>query len=32
VDAKDYAHAAGLVRKMGLDPSSVRHYKPPGVA
>jgi len=28
VDAKDYAAAAGDVRRMGLDPASIRHRKP----
>lgn len=27
-DAEDYAKAADEVRKMGLDPQSVRHEKP----
>jgi AbrB family looped-hinge helix DNA binding protein len=31
VDAKDYAKAVKLVRKMGLDPVRIRHRKPRGV-
>jgi AbrB family looped-hinge helix DNA binding protein len=30
VDAEDYAHAEEEVRKMGLDPATIPHYKPPG--
>jgi AbrB family looped-hinge helix DNA binding protein len=30
VDAADYAAAVAEVRKMGLDPKSIPHYKPPG--
>ena len=30
VDAKDYARACKLVRKMGLEPSRIRHRKPKG--
>jgi AbrB family looped-hinge helix DNA binding protein len=28
VDAKDYRDAAAVVRRMGLDPTKVRHKKP----
>ena len=28
VDAKDYARAKEEVRKMGLDPRKISHYKP----
>lgn len=31
IDADDYARACEDVRKMGIDPRKVRHYKPPGV-
>lgn len=31
VDADDYARACDEVRKMGLDPMKIAHYKPPGV-
>jgi len=31
VDAKDYARAVKLVRKMGLDPEKVDHDRPIGV-
>ena len=31
VDARDYARAARLVRRMGLDPVRVAHRKPTGV-
>jgi AbrB family looped-hinge helix DNA binding protein len=31
IDAKDYARAAGEVRKMGLDPAKIPHRKPAGV-
>jgi AbrB family looped-hinge helix DNA binding protein len=30
VDAEDYARAEEEVRKMGLDPATIVHYKPPG--
>jgi hypothetical protein len=30
-DAKDYARACKLVRKMGLDPAKIDHDRPPGV-
>jgi len=30
VDAADYARALAAVRAMGLDPSAIPHYKPPG--
>ena len=30
VDAADYAGAVAAVRAMGLDPSTIPHYKPPG--
>jgi AbrB family looped-hinge helix DNA binding protein len=30
VDAADYAGAVAAVRAMGLDPSAIPHYKPPG--
>ena len=30
VDAKDYAKAVRIVRKMGLDPIRIRHRKPRG--
>ncbi|OFW15465.1 MAG: AbrB family transcriptional regulator [Acidobacteria bacterium RIFCSPLOWO2_02_FULL_59_13] len=28
VDAKDYRTAAAEVKKMGLEPSKIRHHKP----
>lgn len=31
VDAADYAGAVAEVRRMGLDPRAIPHYKPPGV-
>jgi len=31
VDAADYADAVTEVRKMGLDPDTIPHDKPPGV-
>jgi hypothetical protein len=31
VDAGDYGRAIKLVRKMGLDPAKIDHWKPPGV-
>ena len=31
IDADDYADAAAEVRRMGLDPKTIPHYKPPGV-
>jgi AbrB family looped-hinge helix DNA binding protein len=31
VDAADYAEAVIEVRKMGLDPDTISHDKPPGV-
>jgi AbrB family looped-hinge helix DNA binding protein len=31
VDAADYAGAEAAVRAMGLDPSTIPHFKPPGV-
>lgn len=31
VDARDYADAVEEVRRMGLDPRAIPHYKPPGV-
>ncbi len=31
IDAADYAAAVAEVRKMGLDPVTIPHYKPPGV-
>jgi AbrB family looped-hinge helix DNA binding protein len=31
VDAADYAGAVAEVRRMGLDPGTIPHYKPPGV-
>jgi len=31
VDAADYADALTEVRKMGLDPDTIPHDKPPGV-
>ena len=31
VDAADYAEAVLEVRKMGLDPDTIPHDKPPGV-
>jgi AbrB family looped-hinge helix DNA binding protein len=31
VNAADYACAVAEVRRMGLDPEKVPHYKPPGV-
>jgi AbrB family looped-hinge helix DNA binding protein len=30
VDAEDYAEAVKDVRKMGLDPAKIPHYKPAG--
>jgi AbrB family looped-hinge helix DNA binding protein len=30
VDAADYAAAVAEVRRMGLDPATIPHYKPPG--
>ena len=30
VSSGDYAAAVAQVRKMGLDPSKIPHYKPPG--
>jgi AbrB family looped-hinge helix DNA binding protein len=30
VDARDYARACKLVRRMGLNPDSIRHRKPKG--
>jgi AbrB family looped-hinge helix DNA binding protein len=30
VDAEDYAKAVKQVRRLGLDPSQIRHRKPPG--
>jgi AbrB family looped-hinge helix DNA binding protein len=29
VDDEDYARAVDEVRRMGLDPESIPHYKPP---
>ena len=31
VDAEDYGRAIKLVRKMGLDPAKIDHWKPSGV-
>jgi bifunctional DNA-binding transcriptional regulator/antitoxin component of YhaV-PrlF toxin-antitoxin module len=31
IDAADYAGAVAEVRRMGLDPETIPHYKPPGV-
>lgn len=31
VDAKEYARAVKQVRKMGLDPEKIDHFKPRGV-
>jgi hypothetical protein len=31
VDAQDYADSVAEVRRMGLDPDKIPHYKPPGV-
>ena len=31
VDAKDYARAVKEVRRLGLDPKKIHHYKPPDV-
>jgi hypothetical protein len=31
VNAADYAGAVAAVRAMGLDPSTIPHYEPPGV-
>ena len=31
VDAEDYARACEEVRKMGLNPAKIRHYRPRGV-
>jgi hypothetical protein len=31
VDAEDYARACADVRKLGLDPAKIEHWKPPGV-
>jgi AbrB family looped-hinge helix DNA binding protein len=30
IDAADYAGAVAEVRRMGLDPAAIPHYKPPG--
>lgn len=30
IDAADYAVAVAQVRRMGLEPNSIPHYKPPG--
>ena len=30
VDGRDYARACEEVRRMGIDPQTVRHSKPPG--
>lgn len=30
VDSEDYQRAVGEVRAMGIDPSTIAHYKPPG--
>jgi hypothetical protein len=30
IDADDYAGAVAEVRRMGLDPEAIPHYKPPG--
>jgi AbrB family looped-hinge helix DNA binding protein len=30
IDAADYAGAVAEVRRMGLDPETIPHYKPPG--
>jgi AbrB family looped-hinge helix DNA binding protein len=31
IDAIDYAGAVAEVRRMGLEPEKIPHYKPPGV-
>ncbi len=31
VDAEDYARAQAEVRRMGLDPERIPHFKPPGI-
>jgi len=31
IDAQDYARAVDEVRKLGLDPDDIPHYKPEGV-
>ena len=31
IDVADYADAVAEVRRMGLDPEKIPHYKPPGV-
>jgi len=31
IDAEDYARAVDEVRKLGLDPDDIPHYKPEGV-
>jgi AbrB family looped-hinge helix DNA binding protein len=31
IDAADYAGAVAEVRRMGLEPEMIPHYKPPGV-
>ena len=31
IDAADYARAVAEVHRMGLDPETIPHYKPPGV-
>ncbi len=31
IDAEDYARAVDEVRKLGLDPADIPHYKPEGV-
>ena len=30
VDAQDYARAVEEIRRMGLDPATILHQKPPG--
>jgi AbrB family looped-hinge helix DNA binding protein len=31
IDAADYAGVVAEVRRMGLDPETIPHYKPPGI-
>jgi AbrB family looped-hinge helix DNA binding protein len=30
VNKRDYARAVAEVRRMGLDPATIRHHRPPG--
>ncbi len=31
IDAADYTRAVAEVRRLGLDPETIPHYKPPGI-